>query len=60
METVELRSGIKGVFKVFLDGQILFDKAAAGRVPDTGEIANEISKRLGPQLRWRKQHQVAT
>ena len=54
LEMIELRSGDKGVFKVSLDGRILFDKAEAGRVPQEREIANEIANRLGPPIPWRK------
>ena len=54
LEMIELRSGDKGVFKVSLDGRILFDKAEAGRVPQEREIANEIANRLGHPIPWRK------
>ena len=54
LEMIELRSGDKGVFKVSLDGRILFDKAEAGRMPTDREIANEIANRLGPPIPWRK------
>jgi predicted Rdx family selenoprotein len=56
LETVELRAGVKGVFKVSLDGRLLFDKAAAGRMPSPGEMADEMTKHLGPRLKWRKSH----
>lgn len=54
LEAVELRSGIKGVFKVSLDGQLLFDKAEVGRMPNPGEIAGELKERIGQPLSWRK------
>lgn len=51
---VELRSGIKGVFKVSVDGKPVFDKAVAGRFPETGEVAGKVAHELGPKLAWRK------
>lgn len=54
LEVIELRSGVKGVFKVSLDGQLVFDKAEVGHMPEAGEIAMEFEKRIGPGLAWRK------
>jgi predicted Rdx family selenoprotein len=54
LKGIELRSGVKGVFKVSLDGQLIFDKAEVGRMPEAGEIATELESRLGPKLAWRK------
>jgi predicted Rdx family selenoprotein len=56
LESVELRAGVKGVFKVSLDGRVLFDKAHAGRMPKPGEMVDEMTKHLGPRLQWRKSH----
>ena len=53
---IELRSGVKGVFKVSLDGNLLFDKAVVGRMPDDGEVAKKLEQELGPKLQWRKPH----
>jgi predicted Rdx family selenoprotein len=54
LREIELRSGVRGVFKVSLDGQLIFDKAEVGHMPEAGEIAKELEKRLGPKLAWRK------
>ena len=51
---VELKTGTKGVFKVFLDGDRVFDKADAGRMPKAGEVSGILEGRLGAPLRWRK------
>jgi predicted Rdx family selenoprotein len=51
---VELKTGTKGVFKVFVDGDRVFDKAAAGRMPKAGELTRLLGGRLGTPLRWRK------
>lgn len=56
LEKVELVSGVKGVFKVSLDGELVFDKGQVGRMPRTGEISAEFAKRLGPRIAWRKSH----
>jgi predicted Rdx family selenoprotein len=56
LQGIELRSGVKGVFKVSLDGNLLFDKSAAGRMPDQGEVAKKLEQELGPKLQWRKPH----
>ena len=51
---VELRSGSKGVFRVFLDGDRVFDKADSERMPRAGELARAFEGRLGAPLSWRK------
>lgn len=54
LKGIELRSGIKGVFKVYVDGAVEFDKATAGRFPDAGELTTAIRRRIGPPITWRK------
>ena len=51
---VELKTGSKGVFTVSLDGEVVFDKAAAGRKPNRGELGAILESRLGKPLAWRK------
>ena len=48
---IELRSGTKGVFKVSVDGEVVFDKAKAGNFPGSGEAARLIEARLGNRIR---------
>ena len=52
---VELKTGTKGVFRVFLDGDRVFDKADTQRMPRPGELGKLIEGRLGAPLRWRKE-----
>jgi selenoprotein W-related protein len=54
MRAVELQSGSSGRFEVTLDGELMFSKKAAGRVPKPGEVAGLFEKKLGPALDWRK------
>jgi predicted Rdx family selenoprotein len=54
---IELRSGTQGVFKVSLDGVLLFDKAHSGYLPNADEVANLVQARVGDRLRWRKSDQ---
>jgi predicted Rdx family selenoprotein len=51
---IELRSGVKGVFKISVDGATVYDKAATGHVPRPEEAAGAVEGRLGPRLHWRK------
>jgi predicted Rdx family selenoprotein len=51
---VELKTGSKGVFKVFVDGDKVFDKGDTGRMPKAGEVTRILQGRLGTALRWRK------
>ncbi len=53
MRFIELRSGVKGVFKISVDGALVFDKAEAGHLPSPDEAAEVVEKRLGPRLEWR-------
>jgi predicted Rdx family selenoprotein len=45
---------VKGVFKISVDGEIVFDKASAGHLPTASEVAETVRPRLGERLRWRK------
>jgi predicted Rdx family selenoprotein len=58
MRGIELRSGVKGVFKISIDGEVVFDKAVSGHLPGAGEAARSVEGRLGQNLRWRKPHTV--
>ena len=40
---------------MFLDGDRVFDKADAGRMPKSGELGTLLEARLGAPLRWRKE-----
>src|SRR5438552_7415679 len=51
---IELRSGVKGVFKVSIDGEIVLDKARLGRFPHPEEMMPAVQERLGAKLHWRK------
>lgn len=54
MRALELQSGSKGRFEVWLDGSLVFSKEAAGRFPKPGEVAALVEKKLGPALDWRQ------
>ena len=54
LKGIELRSGVKGVFKVSIDAEIVFDEARMGRFPNPNEIALAAEPRLGAKLHWRK------
>jgi predicted Rdx family selenoprotein len=50
----ELRTGTHGVFRVELDGEVVFDrKQAGGRFPKPGEVPNLMRPRLGDPPSWR-------
>jgi predicted Rdx family selenoprotein len=51
---LELRTGTKGVFRVTVDDEVVYDKAVTGRKPHAGEVGGALERRLGPPLRWRK------
>ncbi len=53
---VELKTGTKGVFKVFLDGDRVYDKEDTGRMPRAGEVRAALEGTLGAPLRWRQDH----
>lgn len=53
MRFIELRSGVKGVFKISVDGTVVFDKARAGHLPGPHEVTAAVKERLGPRLEWR-------
>ena len=45
--SVTLIPGHKGVFKVSLDDELVFDKKEAGRYPEPSEITEKILEVLG-------------
>ena len=49
---------MKGVFKISVDGEIVFDKAEAGHLPSADEVAHAVEGRLGPRLEWRGDRQA--
>ena len=51
-----MKSGTKGVFKVTLDDEVVYDKASTGRRPHAGELRELVEIRLGRPLVWRKSH----
>jgi len=53
---LELKSGTRGVFKVTLDDEVVYDKASTGRRPHAGELRQLMEPRLGQRLVWRKSH----
>lgn len=53
MRSVELTSSSSGTYDIYLDGQRVFSKKAAGRFPKPGEVAGLFEKKLGPALEWR-------
>ena len=50
---IELRSGIKGVFKIFVDGALVYDNGTTAEVPGEDEVVRAVQQRLGPPLNWR-------
>jgi selenoprotein W-related protein len=54
MRAVGLISSSGGTFDIYLDGQLVFSKKAAGRFPKPGEVAGMLEKELGPALEWRQ------
>lgn len=51
---VDLLTGSKGVFRVTADTHVVFDRAAAKRLPEPGELARLLEAELGPPIAWRK------
>ncbi len=51
---IELKTGTKGVFRILVDGEAVFDKASVRRMPGSGEAAASVATRLGPPLGWRR------
>jgi Rdx family protein len=51
---LELKTGTKGVFRVTLDHEIVYDKGTTNRKPHQSELAGLIEGRLGPRLAWRQ------
>jgi predicted Rdx family selenoprotein len=50
---VSLLAGKGGVFKVSLDGDLVFDKKAEGRHAQAGEVEARLEATLGPPLSWK-------
>jgi predicted Rdx family selenoprotein len=44
---------VKGVFKISVDGEVVYDKADAGHKPTPKEAAKAVEPRLGQRLNWR-------
>ena len=53
LRTVNLVTGDKGVFKVWLDGDLVFDRKSIGRHANPGEVEKTLERSLGPRLEWR-------
>ncbi len=53
---VDLKTGSKGVFRVTIDAQVVYDKATTRRKPTNGEVVALSEPLLGPPLTWRKTH----
>lgn len=51
---LELKTGTSGVFKVSLDGAVVYDKTETKRTPLPGELADRLKESLGPPMKWRK------
>lgn len=41
----ELEDGTRGIFDVYVDGELVFSKHAEQRFPDPGEVVRLIEKR---------------
>ncbi len=50
---LEVQTGSRGVFDVALDGETIFSKGQARRLPEDGEVAALLEARLGPPRQWR-------
>jgi predicted Rdx family selenoprotein len=55
---LELRSGTRGVFRVTVDDDLIFDKRTTGHTPRPGELSGLLEPRLGPPLTWRRSRAV--
>jgi predicted Rdx family selenoprotein len=53
LSSVELLGGRGGVFKVTLDGEVVFDKKGEGRHAAPGEVGARLESALGPRLNWK-------
>ena len=52
-EAAELRTGVHGVFRVEVDGELVFDKAQTKRFPKPGEVSDALRPKLGEPPQWR-------
>jgi selT/selW/selH-like putative selenoprotein len=50
LERLELVPASGGRFEVTLDGELIFSKASTGRHAAQGEVAEEVRRRIGPEL----------
>lgn len=50
---ITLKTSDKGRFTVTCDGSVVFDKAAAGRHAEPGEVVGLLEPFIGPRLDWR-------
>ena len=48
----ELQSGTHGVFRVELDGEVVFDKGTTKRFPRPGEVVGTLRPKLGEPPDW--------
>lgn len=50
LQEVALIPGQDGIFTVALDGELIFDRRAAGRFPEPKEIKQAVRDRLAPDM----------
>jgi len=49
LEEVALRPGSQGVFRVWLDGELIWDRKEQQRFPDAKELKQRIRDRIAPE-----------
>ena len=49
LESVKLVPGEEGIFKVSLDEEVIFERAAMGRFPESKELKQLIRDRIDPE-----------
>ena len=49
LKDVSLEPGSGGVFQVEVDGELIFDRAIAGRFPESKELKQLVRDRVDPQ-----------
>ena len=47
MSTVEVVTGVGGVFDVHVDGELVFEKSMLGRYPDPDDVMPLLREKLG-------------
>ena len=50
IESLTLVTGVKGVFDVEVDGELLYSKHATGRHAEPGEVLDLFSRRFAPDV----------